>query len=351
MRARADAPDSALPDRALPDAPSPLVAARLRICVTHMSPLSALARRAEADAIVRLARAEPDVPFLLLGDLNTLSPLDGAQHADDGLAARLALDESLAHKFLNLGAHGGVAYDPMGALLDGGFTDLGHLSSPGEFSVPTHANVDAMHAARMRLDYALASDAARRLCDCARAGLVRTVETSALSDHFPLLVQLGGCELRAPPTDEDARARTLASAHALGRTMASVVADAEREGEGEDGARADVDTGAEQQRAYAREALAGEANAARPALVTAAEPRDAAGATEERADGAPSDGADGTLAVEDEAVGTAAVGARPSARGGSADGAERSADVDLLLGDDGEGPSDARDFAPAQRLS
>lgn len=176
-------------------------AGRLRICVTHLSPASAAARLAEADVLVRIAAAEPNVPFLLLGDLNTLSPLDAPEHARAGLRARLEAQPSLSAKFLN--PSGRLAYGPMGALLGGGLADLGYLSAPGAHSVPTTSNTDAMHAAAMRLDYALVNAPLQRLCGCARAAFVRTEETARLSDHFPLLVELGGCALR-PPAEREA---------------------------------------------------------------------------------------------------------------------------------------------------
>lgn len=67
-------------------------------------------------------------------------------------------------------------------------------------SVPTSLHDDAMHAAPMRLDYALANSAAQRRMGSSpenwHAGPVQTLFTDTLSDHFPLQVLL--CEHDIP---------------------------------------------------------------------------------------------------------------------------------------------------------
>ena len=56
----------------------------MTLCVTHLNPHDVGRRLSEARAIVR--RVPPDRPFLLAGDLNTLSSLDRAIHESAGLA-------------------------------------------------------------------------------------------------------------------------------------------------------------------------------------------------------------------------------------------------------------------------
>jgi hypothetical protein len=132
----------------------------------------------------------------------------------------MSLDLSLSQKFLKV--DGSISYEPMGLLLDGRFADLGHLTAPGQHSVPTRANTDAMHVATMRLDYALASASLQQLCVGSSASLVRTAETSELSDHFPLLVHLDGCALIPEPDADSARAATEESIRALQRVMGEI---------------------------------------------------------------------------------------------------------------------------------
>ena len=210
------------------------------MAVTHLSPADAGARLREAEELVeRGRRGGAARGFVLMGDLNTLSPLDTPEHDAIGLAARLAAEPALARKFLRPATELGIDYAPMAALLRGGLHDAGHATSqraarelaplapppeepPPEdsaagavdgaaegagprnassaaaraaarelhnHSVPTLINEDAMHAAPMRLDYALLSPALAASCEVT-SRLVRDAETERLSDHYPLLTDL-----------------------------------------------------------------------------------------------------------------------------------------------------------------
>jgi hypothetical protein len=147
----------------------------IRVCATHLSPHDAAHRLSEAREILTFERAAPRRGFVLLGDLNTLSPLDADEHDANNLAARLGVDDGLARKFLvrggggtaSAGSAGGSAdgrdgddvgatagatswlfggggtdtrattaptewaidYAPMQALIDGGLFDVGHATS------------------------------------------------------------------------------------------------------------------------------------------------------------------------------------------------------------------------------
>ena len=234
----------------------------VRLCVTHLSPSSAAHRLREAHALLALERAtSPRRGFVLVGDLNSLSPLDAAEHAASGLLTTLSADAGLTRKFLVstpapvvstaadasseaatpaggggmmaalFGGGGGdeikvvpappnptleIDYAPLEAFLDRGFVDAGYSTSvsaasadaeavsgaeaaggaggrpgPGlhNHSVPTLVNTDVMHAAQMRLDYALLSPALARRCSV-RSWLARDEQTERLSDHYPLLTEL-----------------------------------------------------------------------------------------------------------------------------------------------------------------
>ena len=56
-------------------------------------------------------------------------------------------------------------------------------------SVPTLINADSMHAAAMRLDYAMVSAGLSKRC-AVRSVLARDAETELLSDHYPLLTDM-----------------------------------------------------------------------------------------------------------------------------------------------------------------
>ncbi|KAG8464203.1 hypothetical protein KFE25_003266 [Diacronema lutheri] len=226
----------------------------LHVCVTHLDPHSSRARALEAAQIAKRAAhsAAAGRSLVVLGDLNTLSPLDRRAHAEHGLVARIASgprSKQLAHKFLTrapptpaeaaaaaaaydasasasaagaAGATGAASavdsgggtgvggdyridYAPMQRLLDAPLRDLGALTNGGAYTVPTSLNADAMHFVQMRLDFCLINQRLAALCrahepaagphgNATRAGCwaqaVVSDETSHLSDHFPLDVRL-----------------------------------------------------------------------------------------------------------------------------------------------------------------
>ena len=148
--------------------------------ITHLTPVDAAGREREAAALAALAAGHAG-PVVVMGDLNTLSPLDAPAHAAAGLAAVLQEDATLRRKFLT--ADGLIDYRPMRRLLAVGLHDPG-AAVAGDYTVPTPVNDDTTHAARMRLDYVLVNAAL-----LAHAPTVRTLrgrEVDALSDHYPV---------------------------------------------------------------------------------------------------------------------------------------------------------------------
>ena len=162
----------------------------ISLCLTHLNPHDVRRRAKEARAIVKYA--PPDRPFVLVGDLNTLSSLDAAEHRAHGLTQKIRAGpfaKPLRKKFLDeSGAQ--VDYTPMQVLLEAPLTDIG--ATDGGYSVPTTINADKMHFATLRLDYCLVNEALLAQCSARRrqvkARLVRDARTDALSDHFPLEV-------------------------------------------------------------------------------------------------------------------------------------------------------------------
>ena len=164
-------------------------AAGVRLCVTHLNPHDVGRRANEARAIV--ARVPPRAPFLLVGDLNTLSPADRALHEAAALPAVIRSGphaKALGKKFLTRSGDA-VDYAPMAALLDGSAALIDVAPPRGSCTVPTAINADKMHFARLRLDYALASPSlARGACAPPRATVLNDTITNTLSDHLPLAV-------------------------------------------------------------------------------------------------------------------------------------------------------------------
>lgn len=146
--------------------------------ITHLSPGDSSAREMEANRIAELVQI--DAPLLLMGDLNTLSPLDKMTHNRAGLLEVLMADSSLRRKFVKGGS---INYRPMQTLLNAGLQDLG-AADKGAYSVPTSYNQDKMHAAKMRLDYMLANNAF--LDRSPQVHIIRGNEVDLLSDHYPI---------------------------------------------------------------------------------------------------------------------------------------------------------------------
>ena len=190
------------------------------LCVTHLNPHDVHRRAIEARLIVRhhaMPAIRAGTPFVLVGDLNTLSSLDRPDHDAAALPSTIRkgpFRKALGKKFLS---HSGatVDYTPMQVLLDAPLTDLGAGSG---YTVPTSINADRMHFAKLRLDYCLAShallaakadtatpagcedgiatshplpleDVRRKQRTSASAHVVRSAATNTLSDHFPLVCE------------------------------------------------------------------------------------------------------------------------------------------------------------------
>ena len=159
----------------------------MTVCLTHLNPHDVRRRLDEARAIAQ--RVPRDRPFLLAGDLNTLSVLDRAAHESASLAQVIRDGPhaaALSKKFLS-GARGSIDYAPMQALLDAPLHDVGTDSGA---TVPTRINADRMHFAELRLDYVLVNERLRAACggqgQHLRAVVLRDERCNGLSDHFPV---------------------------------------------------------------------------------------------------------------------------------------------------------------------
>lgn len=159
----------------------------MTLCVTHLNPHDVRRRLGEARTIAQ--RVTRDRPFLLAGDLNTLSGLDRAAHDNVTLAQVIRAGPHaapLSRKFL-AGGRNSIDYSPMQALLDASLHDVGAESGP---TVPTTINADKMHFANLRLDYILVNERLHAACGQQgkrlRAVVLRDQRCNRLSDHFPV---------------------------------------------------------------------------------------------------------------------------------------------------------------------
>jgi len=150
--------------------------------VTHLTPVDTASREKETAVLAEIVSATLQ-PLVLMGDMNTLSLLDQEEHAASGLADVLRRDSALRRKFLT--SEQIISYRPMQQLLDAGLRDLG-ATVKAAYSVPTAANRDKAHAARMRLDYILVNEAFLGQRPEVRVRILHNEEVDTLSDHYPV---------------------------------------------------------------------------------------------------------------------------------------------------------------------
>lgn len=153
--------------------------------ITHLMPQSSEYRLGEAQRIWQLVAATRG-PVLLVGDLNTLSPLDRDEVEQQRALQILRSTPKLTLKFLD--RDGQPDYEPMETLIAAGLTDLG-AGQADAHTVPTAMNKDSAHALPMRLDYMMANAAFTEAWN-SEMRVIRTQETDLLSDHYPLMCQL-----------------------------------------------------------------------------------------------------------------------------------------------------------------
>ncbi len=121
-----------------------------------------------------------DESSILIGDLNSLSPLDNYEE-----------EQLIKHfKTINLKKFGveKLRFDVQKKIIDFGLIDtVKRFSSSFEYSVPTKFNKDPNHAAKLRLDYLYVTP--NLMSKLKYSKIIRTEETEMLSDHFPIVAE------------------------------------------------------------------------------------------------------------------------------------------------------------------
>lgn len=162
------------------------------IVVAHLSPFSWRKRIQEIATIRAWIEASGERRnWIILGDLNSYSPLDRDGYADERLLKhnRRGEDTRVGGRRQNL-VDGELDFATQQALLDVGFCDAFKLFHPEyvpSYPSPAHAagNPDPVTC---RLDYIyLSRDLRRRTL---RAEILREGEAAMLSDHLPLYIDL-----------------------------------------------------------------------------------------------------------------------------------------------------------------
>lgn len=161
---------------------------KVHFLVTHSYPSNAIDRTAEMYKISNIIEQFKNEPTVVLGDLNTLSPLDHDLHFHDDLVRQFnehPLREKLQRKFMEIW-NATMNYTPMNLLLKSGLIDeVGGRTLEESATVPTNVREDPNHAARMRLDYILVNKPfLARFSRITHSVIRKGLEN--LSDHFPV---------------------------------------------------------------------------------------------------------------------------------------------------------------------
>ncbi len=149
----------------------------------HLDPRDEDSRLREATRMLTLMRSEQRTgtgrKVVAMGDLNSLS--SAGDYAPE-------LWSTLRAAGISKFGTTGLRHDVMDRFADGGLVDAAHALGTHEWTVSTPANTDSHHAARLRLDYLLAS---RDVLPFVTSAVVdRGGKTDRISDHYPLVVTL-----------------------------------------------------------------------------------------------------------------------------------------------------------------
>ncbi|WP_062108162.1 endonuclease/exonuclease/phosphatase family protein [Bacillus niameyensis] len=151
----------------------------INIIVTHLSPFESIIRELETKKIAEYIR-EIKAPLLVMGDLNTLSPLDKEYHN------QINMKEKIQNRSFQNRQHifeGEINYRPMQTLLEAGLKDIGFNGS-SDYSMPTKIKGKPENPTYLRIDYMLANSALLQFEP--EAEIVHGSEVDTLSDHYPI---------------------------------------------------------------------------------------------------------------------------------------------------------------------
>jgi len=147
----------------------------ISIIAAHLSPGSEDRRLEQIDKIIGKLNDEDSI---LVGDLNSLSPLDNY----DKEKLIKCFEKIDLKKF----GDGKLRFDVQKKILDFGLIDsVKKFSKSFEYSVPTKFNKDFTHATKLRLDYLYITP--NLLLNLKSSRILRNAETNTLSDHFPIV--------------------------------------------------------------------------------------------------------------------------------------------------------------------
>lgn len=154
-------------------------------CVLHLNPHKYLKRRAEIAQIMQtLALHEPEKKWLIMGDFNSLSPLDSQRVAAGDYVQRAKKGAQQYAHVANLVNGAEVDYQVQQHILDAGFVDAGYVydktvqQKNGKSGIRSNARIDYIY---------LSKDLARKMLYCR---FIYDDFTAKYSDHNPVILEI-----------------------------------------------------------------------------------------------------------------------------------------------------------------
>lgn len=161
------------------------------IIVTHFSPHKYKKRSEEADLILSTIKSSnPKGKWILMGDLNTYSPLDSINYQDGLLVERIKNLEQKYKSHENL-KNGKIDYSVIQKIHNAGFFDALKIGNKEFIStVPTRSveHKFLTEQAEFRLDYIFVSKKLKNsVLDCR---IIKDDFTNLKSDHYPVFMEI-----------------------------------------------------------------------------------------------------------------------------------------------------------------
>lgn len=153
--------------------------------ITHFHPFSAEARGNEIDLVLSYAKSQPQAKWLLMGDLNSVSPLDKSEY-DNGLVLN-HIREDVKKKPHNKNLiNNELDYSVQQKVLDRGFVDALKIFQPSFIATaPTKLFYDQSKFP-LRYDYLYISENMKQ--DVVKCEVIKDDFTDVYSDHYPVLL-------------------------------------------------------------------------------------------------------------------------------------------------------------------
>jgi exodeoxyribonuclease III len=143
----------------------------------HLNPGDEDSRLAEAAKIVGMIDMAKSA--IVMGDFNSLSEAD--RYPDE-------LISQLTQQGIKKFGTDRLRFDVVDYFTRGGLVDLANELGNRETTVPTPANTDMHHAAKMRLDYMFATRAL--IGSVSNMAVPKNALTDTISDHYPVVLTL-----------------------------------------------------------------------------------------------------------------------------------------------------------------